>query len=143
VVDEADVDAILRGVHDALVPGGALLVQIVNYEGILTTGKRHLPINVREGDGDHEVVFLRLMKDAGDGRILFFPTTLELVADDEEQPVRLIQSRRVELRAWTRASLAPRFAVAGLVPEWHGDMQGGPFDAERSPDLIVVARRPA
>ncbi len=143
VKEDDELLRLLRGAHDALRPGGALLVQIVNYEGILSTGRRHLPVNLREGDEGEEIVFLRLMKDAGDGRILFFPATLELRHDDEEEPLRMIQSRRVELRAWTRDSLSPVLAEAGLEPSWHGDMHGGPFDAERSPDLVVVARRPA
>lgn len=141
VREDAELDRMLAGVHAALLPGGTLLIQIVNYEGILATGKRHLPVNVRPGDGDAEIVFLRLLRDAGDGRILFFPATLELHPDDEEQPLRMIQSRRVELRAWTRASLGPRLAAAGFEVTWCGDMQGGPFVPETSPDLVVVARR--
>lgn len=139
--EDDELDRMLAGVHTALRPGGALLVQIVNYEGILATGRRHLPVNVRPGDGDEEIVFLRLLKDAGDGRILFFPATLELDADCEDEPLRLIQSRRVELRAWTRDALGPRLRAAGFEPEWCGDMLGGPFDAETSPDLVVIARR--
>jgi len=143
VVEDAALDCILRGAHDALLPGASLLIQILNYEGILANGKRNLPVNVRPGDEGNEIVFLRLLKDAGDGRILFFPATLELNADDEDEPLRIIQSRRVELRAWSRESLAPRFAAAGLEPEWLGDMQGGPFDVDASPDLVVLAHRPA
>lgn len=143
VLEDDDLRRLLRGVHDALLPGGALLIQIVNYEGVLATGKRHLPVNLREGDDGTEIVFLRLMKDAGGGRILFFPATLELDANDEDEPLRIIQSRRVELRAWTRDALAPLFGSAGLTPEWLGDMHGGPFDRDGSPDLVVVARRPA
>ncbi len=143
LMEDDALDRFLRDVHHALLPGGALLIQILNYEGILATGKRHLPLNIRAGEGENEIIFLRLMKEAGDGRLLFFPTTLELDADNESEPVRVIQSRRVELRAWTRASLAPRFAAAGLEPEWFGDMLGGPFDMQGSPDLVVLARRPA
>lgn len=143
VQEDHDLDRLLCGVHDALLPGGALLVQLLDYEGILATGRRYLPINVRPGDDGKEVVFLRLMKDTGDGRMLFFPTTLELDADDEQQPVRVVQSRRVPLRAWTRASLAPRFAAAALEPRWMGDMQGGAFEPVHSPDLVILARRPA
>jgi len=142
LLEDADLDRLLIGAHEALLPGGAFLIQILDYEGVLATGKRHLPINFRPGDDGNEIVFLRLMKDAGRGRIHFFPTTLELDADDDEQPLRLIQSRRVELRAWDRRSLEPRFAAAGLVPTWLGDMQGGPFVPGSSPDLVVLAHRP-
>ncbi len=142
VRDDAQLELLLGGVHDALLPGGTLLVQLVNYEGILASGRRHLPINVRPGENDGtEVVFLRLLRDAGDGRMLFFPTTLELVADDEDEPVRLVRSRRVELRAWTRDTLGPGLRSAGFEAQWHGDMGGGPFEPLTSPDLVVVARR--
>ena len=141
VREDEELDRMLRGAHAALLPGGTLLVQIVNYEGILATGKRHLPVNVRPGDDGKEIVFLRVLKDAGDGRILFFPATLELDAENEDEPLRLVQSRRVELRAWDRASLAPRFQAAGFDVEWCGDMHGGPFERETSPDLVIVARR--
>ena len=81
--DDAQLDLFLAGVHGALADGGTLFVQLVNYEGILASGTRHLKVNVRPGEGDGaEIVFLRLLKDAGDGRMLFFPTTLELRPDD-------------------------------------------------------------
>jgi SAM-dependent methyltransferase len=139
--EDDELDALLAGAHGALLPGGALLIQILNYEGILATGRRHLPVNVRPGDGEEEIVFLRLLKDAGNGRIHFFPATLELDPEAEEDPIRVIQSRRVELRAWTRESLAPRLQAAGFEPTWCGDMQGGPFEPLTSPDLVLVARR--
>ena len=84
-------------------PGGLLLIQILNYEDILATGKRHWPVNVRPGDGAKEIVFLRLISAGDAGRVLFFPPTLELDPDADE-PLSLTMSRRVELRAWPRRS---------------------------------------
>ena len=140
VTEDVDLARFLASAHDVLMPGGLLLIQILNYEGILATGKRNLPVNVRPGDDGKEIVFLRLMSPAEDGRVLFFPTTLELDPEAEE-PVTVKMSRRVEVRAWTRADLAPALAAAGFEAVFHGDMAGREFALQDSDDLVVVATR--
>ncbi len=140
LAEEPDLTRVLASLHDVLLPGGLLLIQLLNYEGILATGKRYLPVNLRPGDDGKEIVFLRLMSPAEDGRLLFFPATLELDPDAEE-PLRVTMSRRVELRAWTRAQLAPALAATGFDAVFHGDMGGGAFVLEDSADLVVVATR--
>ncbi len=141
VQEDDELDTLLASAHSLLLPGGLLLVQLLNYERILSQDIRHLPVNMRAGDDDRtEIVFLRLMKDAGGGRILFFPTTLELQHDAEE-PVTVRGTRRVPLRAWTPADLTPRFASAGFDAALHGDMHGGPYEASSSHDLVLVATR--
>jgi SAM-dependent methyltransferase len=137
---DEDLAGFFASAHDVLLPGGLLLIQILNYEGILATGKRSLPVNVRPGDDGKEIVFLRLMSPLENGRVLFFPTTLELDPEAEE-PLTVKTSRRVEVRPWTRADLAPALGAAGFAAVFHGDMAGGRFDVERSDDLIVVATR--
>lgn len=167
VGDDASLARLLGAAHAMLLPGGRLLVQLLNYRRILERGERSLPIDVRpaparEGapsapgapgapsapspahtgdDPRREIVFVRLMRDAGAGRILFFPTTLELDPDADE-PVRVVSSRRVDLRAWTHDDLVPRLAAAGFGDvTFHGDMTGGPFVPLESKDLVFVARR--
>ena len=138
VTEDADLASFLASAHDVLMPGGLLLLQILNYEGILVTGKRHLPVNVRPGDEGKEIVFLRLISAGNAGRVLFFPATLELDPDADE-PLSITTSRRVELRAWTRADLTPALAAAGFDAVFYGDMAGGAFVLEDSADLVVVA----
>ncbi|MBQ00984.1 MAG: hypothetical protein CL477_09905 [Acidobacteria bacterium] len=139
--EDADLSRFLASLHDILLPGGLLLIQILNYEGLLATGRRYLPVNLRPGGDGKEIVFLRLMSPSEDGRrVLFFPATLELDPVAEE-PLTVTTSRRVELRSWTRADLAPALAAAGFVAVFHGDMTGGEFVLEDSPDLVVVAMR--
>ena len=46
VMEDTDLARFLTSAHDILRPGGLLLIQILNYEGILATGKRHLPLGV-------------------------------------------------------------------------------------------------
>lgn len=141
----------IAAMHDVLAPGGLLLVQLLNYTRILGRGERNLPVNLRpapedpgdESKGDdprREIVFLRLMRDEGEGRVLFFPTTLELDPDAEE-PVRVISSRRVPLRAWTAEELGGGLGDAGFEVELFGDMTGGAFAPADSSDLVVVATR--
>jgi SAM-dependent methyltransferase len=140
VLTDAELERFVAAVHGCLAPGGRLLLQILNYERIISQGVRALPVNVRAGDGEQEIVFLRLMRPQEDGRILFFPTTLTL-DPTSEAPVAVETTRRVELRAWTAADLAPRFTACGMEVELCGDMQGGPYDPVASSDLVLLARR--
>jgi len=139
-VEDADLARFLASARDVLVPGGILLLQVLNYEGFKATGRRVLPVNVRPGDDGKEIVFVRVMSPGEGGRVRFFPTTLEL-DPDAEQPLSVKTSRKVELRAWTRADLGPALEAAGFTADYRGDMMGGPFELESSSDLVVVAAR--
>lgn len=138
VGEQADLSRLFASLQDVLLPGGLLLIQMLNYEGLLATGKRALPVNVRPGEDGRGIVFLRLMSPADDGRVLFFPATLELDPEADE-PITVTTSRRVELRAWSRADLGAALDDAGFDVELHGDMTGGAFLLEDSSDLVVVA----
>jgi SAM-dependent methyltransferase len=140
ITDDVALARLLSSARELLLPGGLLLIQLLNYEGILAGGKRHLPINIRPGDDGREIVFLRLMAPGEGGRVLFFPATLEL-DPHAEQPLRILTSRRVEVRAWTRADLAPALATAGFTSVCHGNMAGGDFIPAESDDLVIVANR--
>ena len=117
VTEDAELARFLAAAHEVLMPGGLFLIQILNYEGILATGKRTLPVNVRPGDDGKEVVFLRLMSTVENGRVLFFPTTLELDPEAEE-PLTVKMSRRVEVRCRQpcRASRWSRDGCSGQRP---------------------------
>ena len=73
-------------------------------------------------------------------RIAFLPTTL-VVDSRLDEPVRVAQTRRVELRPWTGRTLLPALETRGFAVECHGDMEGGPFE-DNSSDLVIVATRP-
>lgn len=129
-----------RGVHDALLPGGAWVTQILNYERLRARNERTLPVNVREASGE-DVVFLRCMRYLSDGRVQFVPASLRL-RFDADPPLEIQSARVVELRGWMRRELEPALRDAGFdAVAWHGDMQGGPFAADRSADLVFVATR--
>ncbi|MDH3224662.1 MAG: class I SAM-dependent methyltransferase [Gemmatimonadota bacterium] len=139
---DEDLEALFGAMNRVLLPGGKLLIQILNYDRILSQGLRHLPLNFRSDADDGEIVFLRLMTPADDGRILFFPTTLRLDPTSEE-PVSVSGSKRVELRAWNASEVSGALDRAGFAVTLHGDMQGGAFDVSSSPDLVVLATRGA
>ena len=135
-----DLRAACHGVHDALLPGGSWLTQILNYERIFSRRERSLPVNVQEGETE-TLVFVRVLQLLDGGRVRFFPVTMRL-RPDADPPMEIVASRRVEHRGWMRAEIEPALREAGFgAVEWYGDMQGGAFDAERSNDLIFVARR--
>lgn len=140
ITDTSAIERLFGVVHELLMPGGRFLVQLLNYRKILDSKTRHLPINLREGDGSQEIVFLRLLQHVSDERILFFPTTLVLDPDADE-PVRVEMSRRVELRPWTAPDLLPILRDLGFTVEQFGDMQGGTMDESSSSDLVLVATR--
>ena len=139
--EDAELGEFLSAASSLLQEGGIFLVQLLNYQPILSGKKRHLPLNFRDGGEEgEELVFIRLMKPTEAGRILFFPTTLSLHPDSEE-PVRLCSTRRVSLRPWSPAELIPAFAEAGFEVETCGDMERYPFQPEASQDLILIATK--
>jgi SAM-dependent methyltransferase len=121
-----------------LLPRGRFLFQVLNYEKLRARGERFLPLNFRPSGGK-EIVFVRMMEFKEGGRVLFFPTTLELDSENEE-PVRVARTKRVELMGWTRADLLPALEEAGF-PDFKlfGTMTGAAFEPLESPDLIVQA----
>ncbi len=140
LTEKDDLGQALAAVAAVLQPGGLFLFQILNYERIFSQKLRYLPINFRPGD-DGETVFLRLMEPLEGGRVRFCPSTL-VYDPGGEPPLRVVQSRIVNLRGWRLEELRPHLGEAGLqVAAVQGDMEGGPFDPARSQDLVVVVRR--
>lgn len=138
--------ATLEQLSRRLLPGGVLLLQLLNYQRIRAREIRHLPLNFRDDpEGAGEVVFLRLMTLDGPRHVRFNPMSLVL-RPGEEPPAELKSAREVRLRSWTRPEVESALEEAGLeVRATHGDMTGGAFDPKESTDLVVVAelRRPA
>ena len=123
-----------------LLPGGRLLFQLLNYERIRRHELRHLPLNFRDHpEGDGEIVFVRLMTVDGPDHVRFNPMSLAL-RPGEDPPVELRSASEVRVRTWRRSELESALGAAGFrVEEVHGDMVGGPFDADESSDLVMVA----
>ncbi|MBI4604294.1 MAG: class I SAM-dependent methyltransferase [Planctomycetes bacterium] len=142
LVEPDDLRRALQSVRAILEPAGHFLFQILNYDRIFAQKARYLPLNFRPAPADDgEVVFLRLLEPLEGGRVRFCPSTL-LYDPAADPPLKVVSSRIVDLRGWRLGELAPLLEEGGLeVAEVHGDMEGGPFDAASSQDLVVVARR--
>lgn len=139
LTNEEDLEAFVAGLRSHLLPGAPVLIQILNYDRIITKGVRYLPVNFRPGD-EGEIVFLRLMTPRPDGSVLFFPSTL-LLTDDENEPLKVVSSRRVPIRGWRSAELHSVFERHGFEGiELSGDVTGSAFDPETSSDIFLVAR---
>lgn len=139
LTDESGLEAFAKGLHNCLLPGAPVLLQILNYDRIIARGERYLPLSFRP-DEEGEIVFLRLMKPNPDGSVLFFPSTL-LLTDDEDEPLKLVSSRRVPIRGWRSAELKTVMESAGFSAiELSGDVGGSPYDPESSGDIFLVAR---
>ena len=137
----AEIESFFGGIAAVLASGAPLVLQILNYDRIIDKGERYLPLNFREGENG-EVVFLRLMSPKADGTVLFFPTTLELRQDDEDEPIRVAHARRVVLRGWRGAEVDAACRLAGFREvTLLGSYEREAFDPASSKDLVVVARR--
>jgi len=137
-------ELMLRETASILLPGGRLVMQLINYERILGQKVRSLPVNVRSNpDGSGDIAFVRLLRpDSEDERyIWFYPTTLVL-DPGADRPVEVEATKEVRLRAWQRNELEPILGATGFAIEAiYGNMTGGPYDALNSQDLVVAATR--
>ncbi len=142
-LEDHDLARSLEVLATRLLPGGRFVVQLINYERVFTRKIRSLPINFRD-DPDTagaEIAFVRLMTRDGERHVRFYPLTLA-VRPDQEPPIELEAAKEVRLRAWRRTELSAVLERARFeIDSVHGDMVGGPYAAEDSPDLVVVARR--
>lgn len=141
LLDDAALARLAEGLRARLAPAAPLVLQILNYERILQKKLRSLPLNFRGEDaGDGEVVFLRLMTPRPGGRLVFTPTTLRY-RPSGDPPVEVVNSRNVELRAWTRPEVEAALMSAGFSrTERHGTIADVPYVPDESTDLVLVAR---
>jgi len=137
--DEARVARLAAGVRRRLLPGAPCVIQILNYDRIQATRQRALPVSVLP-DEDGELVFLRLMDPKPDGRVIFTPAMLRYRSGGDP-PLELLAARHSDVRGWRRSELEPILRAAGFDRiEALGGIDGAPFDAKASNDLVLVAR---
>jgi SAM-dependent methyltransferase len=128
------------GLRRRLRPGAAFVLQVLNYDKVLGSGQRSLPLNFRKDEGEGEVVFLRLMTPRPDGSVVFTPTTLRY-RPDGDPPVEVISARNVQLKGWRRHELEAALDAAGFARrEVFGTVADVPFDPLQSPDIVIIAR---
>jgi len=139
---QASLQRLLAGLASRLRPGAPFLVQILNYERILGTRQRFLPLNFRAGDGPgEEIVFLRLMTPHGDGSVMFSPCTLRY-RPGGDPPLEVVSARNVPLRGWRRPELEALLDAAGFRERRvYGTVGDIPYSATDSTDLVIVTAR--
>ncbi len=138
--DDDAIDRLAAVLRAILLPGGIAWIQILSYAKLRAEDTRALPVNVREEEDGTRTVFLRLIEPDGDRWMRFYPTALTLTPGAEE-PVRVVRSREVRLRTWTREDLVRPLESHGFEVVSFGDVEGGPYDPRTSSDLVLEARR--
>jgi SAM-dependent methyltransferase len=142
--DDGPILEALREARRALAPGGALLVQIINYHRLRKLQERALPINFRRPpeateDPSEELVYLRLMDFDEPEHVSFHAITLARRSGSDDIAVR--RSVRRRLRSLEADGLASLLREAGFDEiRLHGDFAGSPFEPLVSADVIALAR---
>jgi SAM-dependent methyltransferase len=145
-LERAELAAYLQGVAAALAPGAPFLIQMLNYERIVSLPVRSLKVDLRPlppEEGDGEIVFVRILTPHSDGRVDFYPITLTL-KPGAEPPVRLRSAREGRQRAWFPGELQGILEEVGFDQvRALGAMGDSPYVPTESSDLVIVARRAA
>ena len=101
-----------KGVRKVLLPGAPLVLQVLNYERLVHTGQRSLPVTFIQDD-EGEAIFLRVMTHNPDGSVIFTPSLLRY-RKDGEPALEVITSHNVPLHGWKRAEMESALAAAGF-----------------------------
>lgn len=136
-------DTLIAGLGRRLHPSAPFVVQVLNYERILGTRQRFLPLNFRTDEQGGEIVFLRLMDPRPDGTVVFTPSTLHY-RPDGDPPLEVVATRNILLHGWTRVELEDALERGGFtVRDLYGTVGPIPYQRLESSDLVIVARRPS
>jgi D-alanyl-D-alanine dipeptidase len=138
VLSDEELDASLSNMFDALIPGGVAVIHQNNYDRILASQERFMPLAhmPKAGDGS-EYLFLRFF-DFRDDLLGFNVITLTKTKGEWT-----MSSEASTHRALTREMLCGRLEKTGFeVCGVYGGYPAEPFDKLASDNLIVVARKP-
>jgi SAM-dependent methyltransferase len=139
ITDQETLTQLLAGVRAVLLPGAPLVIQVLNYERLVHSGQRCLPLTFIQ-DEDGEAIFLRVMTHHDDGSVTFTPSLLRY-RKDGDPALEVITSHNVPLRGWRRAELEAALDAAGFkTRELFGTMAHVAYADHESADLVVVAR---
>jgi len=133
----SDLMAALADFASCLRPGGTLLIQNRNFDRVLARRERWMEPQAHQ-EGDREWLFLRFYDFEPDGLLGFNVVTLQRQAGgswtQHSMASRLWPQRQTELVA--------ALAAAGFAQTTsYGDLQGTPFDAASSGNLVLRAQR--
>lgn len=139
ITDRATLTQLFKGVKSVLLPGAPLVIQVLNYERLVQTGQRSLPLTFIEDD-EGEAIFLRVMTHHPDGSVTFTPSLLRY-RKDGDPALEVITSHNVPLHGWKRPEMESALEAAGFTTrQLYGTMADVPYVDHDSSDLVVVAR---
>jgi ubiquinone/menaquinone biosynthesis C-methylase UbiE len=125
-----DLHAALKQFSNCLSPGGRVVLELLNYDRVLSREERVVNIT-RRGKTEYVRFY-----DFGRGLLRF--NVLRIVEEDG-QVRHDLQSTR--LRPYRKGDLADALRACGFSrPAFFGDMRFQPFNARTSPNLVLVAK---
>lgn len=128
--------AALRDFGACLRPGGRLVLQNRNFDAVTANRERWMEPQTHR-DGEREWVFLRFYDYLPDGLINFNVVTLRRETPSAEWTQSVASTQLYPLR---QSDLLPALQSAGFgAVETYGGLNGQPFDAGSSGNLVVVA----
>ena len=134
LLKEADMQAAIAGFAEVLIPGGTLVLQMINYDRVLATRERIL--GAREHNGTTYVRFYDF--DDAAGLIRF--NVLRLEREKESVKTRLIT---IPLAPVTSARIVHLLEICGYERiRTFGSIAMDPFDPAISRDVLIIASRP-
>jgi glycine/sarcosine N-methyltransferase len=132
----ADLAAALADFAACLRPGGLLLIQNRNFDRVLARHERWMEPQAHR-EGEREWLFLRFYDFEPDGLLRFNVVTLQ------RQGSGSWMQHTMASRLWPQrqAELVAALAGAGFMQvAAYGDLQGTPFDAAHSGNLVLTAQ---
>ena len=139
IMDQDALTQLFAGVRAVLLPGAPFVIQVLNYERLVHTGQRCLPLTFIQ-DEDGEAIFLRVMTHHDDGSVTFTPSLLRY-RKDGDPALEVVTSHNVPLKGWKRAEMEAALEAAGFTArELFGTMAAVPYADHDSTDLVVIAR---
>jgi glycine/sarcosine N-methyltransferase len=137
VLQDRAMDATLTDFKRVLRPGSKIIIQNRNFDQIMQAQNRWMdPQTHREGSKTW--IFYRFYDFEADGLITFNFVTLFSARGEEPFQQRIVSTR---LRPWNCEQMVNFLRQAGFGGiQRYGDLQGTPFDAETSGNLVLIAR---
>jgi glycine/sarcosine N-methyltransferase len=137
VLTRQELHATLADFAACLRPGGLLLIQNRNFDAVLRHRERWMEPQAYS-EGDAEWIFLRFYDFEADGTITFNLLTLRRTG--MEPWVQQVGATR--LYPWRRDELETALLETGFTSlAAFGGMDGSPFEASTSGNLVLVVRR--
>jgi glycine/sarcosine N-methyltransferase len=131
ILDMANLEMTIKSFAGCLVPGGVAIIQLLNYERILT--KKHRLVGIhRVGDTE----FIRYYD--------FFPKHVRftILTVDSRNGSQTREIETTNLYPYTKSELEPRLLKSGFTSvKCYGDMSSIPYDSEFSTNLVICAKR--